>query len=239
MKKGVLILLLVSMVLIAVTACSPAAEAPVEESPAEEAPAAEEQAEDSAEESADTPADDAPAAGGTTFAISEGTVVRFLIDETLAGNDITVIGENTAVSGSVTVDPADAANAQISTIVIDPEQFITDNNNRNGAIRRFILQTDQYTDLTFTPTSISGLPASMAVGDTAEVEISGDLLVRGTTISATFPGTLTYASEDRIEGSFSQEFLWADLGVNVPQPPQVSFVADTIILELDLVAVAE
>ncbi len=244
MKKAVMILLLLSLTLITVTACSPAVEAPAEEAPAAEEPVAEQPeaeapAEDAPGESADTPADDAAPTSDTTFTISEGTVARFLINETLVGNDITVIGENTAVSGRVTVNPADAAAAQISTIEIDPGQFITDNNNRNGAIRRFVLQTNQYTDLAFTPTGISGLPASMAVGDTAEVEISGDLFVHGTTVPATFPGTLTYASADRIEGSFSQEFLWADLGVNIPQPPQVSFIADTLILELDLVAVAE
>ena len=54
---------------------------------------------------------------------------------------------------------------------------------RNGAIRRFILQSDrdenQY--IVFTPAAIEGMPDAVAVGEPFSFQVTGDLTIRDVT----------------------------------------------------------
>jgi polyisoprenoid-binding protein YceI len=103
------------------------------------------------------------------------------------------------------------------------------------------LQTDdpanQYAE--FTSTSISGLPASVTVGETYNVQITGNLTIHGVTQEVTFEGTITPVSDTRIEGTASLTITYGDFGVQILRlPEQVASVEDVTTLEIDLVAVA-
>ena len=186
----------------------------------------------------DTGAEEQAASTGGDFVIVGGeSSVRFLIDEVITGSQKTVVGETQSVEGTITADYANASAATISTITVDAGSFATDSSFRDKSIRNNILQSGQFPTITFTTTSISGLPDSVAVGDTVAVQVTGDLTIHGTTNQVTFDGSVTVVSDTELSGLLSLEITYADFGVQILRmPPDVASVADTVILEIEFVA---
>ena len=91
--------------------------------------------------------------------------------------------------------------------------------------------------MTFTPTEISGLPETGAVGQSYTFQMTGDLTVADVTKPVTFDVTLTPISETRIEGKANAAILHRDFNLSIPDSPAVDTVADEVRLELDFVAV--
>lgn len=188
-------------------------------------------------EPTDTPA--AQAADPVLFEIVPAeSQARFLIEEVLRGSDNTVLGVTDQVAGQIAIDAAEPASSQVGQILVNARTLETDNNFRNRAIKNQILRTDDFEFVTFTPTTLSGLPASIAVGDTFSFQIGGDLAITGVTRQETFDVTVTVVSESRIEGLASTTILWADYGLFIPSSPQVQTVEDVVTLELEFVAEA-
>ena len=216
------------------------AETPAE-TPTEEV-AAEESAETATTEATAAPAEEAAtsAAGPLTFVIDgERSEVRFVIDEVLRGQPTTVTGVNSDVSGEMLVDPSNPAATQIGVLTIGAGTFVTDNNQRNGAIRRFILQSGDHPTITFSATQISGMPDVVAVGDTVNFQVTGDLTIRDVTNPVTFDLTAVVASESELQLSGSTQILREDYSISIPRVPFVASVEEEVILELDLVATAQ
>lgn len=180
-------------------------------------------------------------AGGKTFQLTSGTEARFIIDEVLMGQDKRVVGVTPLVEGQITVDPANPAGAQISPIRIDARGLTTDSDRRNGAIQRFILQSNQdaYRYITFTPTAIEGLPASVAIGEPFQFSVTGDLTIRDLTLAQTFPMTVTANSENELVGSGAATILLADYQLSIPSVPSVAWVDEKVIVELAFVATVQ
>ena len=229
-KRLVVMLALASLILVACGGASSVAGEQIEE-PAEEP----------MEESAEEPMEEAaPAEGAPTFTIVPAeSEARFIIDEVLNDEDVTVVGTTNEVSGEFTVDYADPGSAVYGTISIDAGTLATDRDRRNTAIRDFILQTGQYPAITFAPTSVEGLPASAEIGTTYPVSITGDLTIKDTTQSVTFEGEVTPASADRVEGSVTSTIARADYSLGIPNVPFVASVEEEMILEFDFVATAQ
>lgn len=186
-----------------------------------------------------------PAAGAaTTSASSQQTFeivsaeseARFLIDEVLRGAPVTVVGVTDQVAGQIALDPSDLAATQLGVIQVNARTLATDNDFRNRAIKNAILNTDSYEFVTFTPTSISGLPATVTVGQPFTFQITGDLTIKDTTRSVTFDATVTPVSETELSGTASTSVLYRDFNLAIPDSPSVDTVADTVRLEIDFVA---
>ena len=180
-------------------------------------------------------------AGEVTFRIvPEESETRFLIDEVLLGSPFTVVGATSALEGQVTADPGDPSSAQVY-IAVDVRTLVTDNDRRNGAIQRWILETADTANQTaeFTAASISGVPGALAVGETFDFQITGDFSVKGVTKELTFDGSATLVSEDRLEGTARTETLYTEFTTIPGLPPQVASVEEDMILEVDFVAVAQ
>jgi polyisoprenoid-binding protein YceI len=183
----------------------------------------------------------APAAGAITFQITPGAAeARFLIDEVLMGQDKTVVGVTQQVSGDITVDPADPSGAQIGEIRIDARDLTTDDDRRTNQLRRNILKSgqDQYQYITFRPTSITGMPAAVAVGETFTFQVTGDLTIIDTTLPVTFDMTVTPVTEGSLQGSGVATVRYADFGISIPSVPFVAGVQDDVRLEIDFTAAA-
>jgi polyisoprenoid-binding protein YceI len=213
---------------LAPTAEAPAAEAPAVEAPATEAAPAEQSAA-------------AASAGAITFQITPGAAeARFLIDEVLMGQDKTVVGVTQQVSGDLTVDPANPAAAQIGEIRIDARDLTTDDDRRTNQLRRNILRSgqDQYQYITFRPTSLSGMPAAVTVGETFTFQVTGDLTIIDTTLPVTFDMTVTPVAENTLQGSGAATVRYADFGISIPSVPFVAGVQDDVRLEIDFTAAA-
>jgi polyisoprenoid-binding protein YceI len=177
------------------------------------------------------------ASASTVYAIdSTASEARFVIDEVLRGADYTVVGSTDQVAGEFALDTTDTESAEVSTILINARTLETDDSSRNRALQNFILNTSEYEYISFTPTAISGLPASVTVGESYAAQLTGDLSISGTTREAVFDVNLTPVSDSQLVGTASSTINFADWGLSIPSVPFVASVDEQVRLELDFTA---
>jgi len=185
----------------------------------------------------------APAAADVrTFVIDAAqSEARFFINEMLLGAPTEVMGATNQVTGTIDIDLSAPANTTVSPIIINARELKTDRNLRDRAIRRFILQSadDNYQFITFTPTSITGLPTAVGPGDSFSFEITGDLQIRDRAAPATFAVTLTADSATQITGLAQTTVQRTTFDLQIPSAPGVADVSEDVRLELAFVAQAE
>ncbi len=191
------------------------------------------------QEEAEAESAEMPGMGKTFVIVAEESEARFIIDEELLGQPKTVIGTTNALSGELTVDTENPAASVIGTIQIEAGTFVTDNDRRNGAIRRFILQSSQYQFITFNATELMGLPETIAVGDDVEFEVTGDLIVRDMSHPVLFIVTLQVVSEGELRGTAATIVVRDAFELTIPQVPSVANVGEEFIIEFDFVARAQ
>ena len=128
----------------------------------------------------------------------------------------------------------------ISPLQIDARDLTTDSGMRNGAIRRFILESnkDEYRYITFTPTAIEGLPSAAKAGDAFSLKVTGDLKIRDVVNPATFDVNVAVNSENELSGSAKTTVTRTAYQLNIPNVPSVADVTDEVQLELAFVAQA-
>ena len=213
--------------------------APAEPAATDDVAASDEPAATSAPAASTTEAAGAPAAG-TILAqiVPEESEVRFLIDEVLNGSPKTVVGTTNQVAGEIAVNPSDPTQTRVGVIQVNARTLSTDSGMRNRTIANRILQTGEYEFITFTPTSIVGLPEQGSVGQTYTFQIVGDLTIRDVTKEVTFDVTATPESESRLEGTATTTILYSDYDITIPSVRQVASVDDEVKIELDFVAAA-
>ncbi len=191
------------------------------------------------QEEAATEMEEKPAGSQTFVIVAQESEARFIINEMLLGQPKTVIGTTNALSGELTVDVANPAASAIGPIQIDTGTFVTDNDNRNRAIRRFILQSNQHQFITFNATELTGLPDAVSVGGEIEFEITGDLTVRDITSPVLFIVTMQVVSESELRGTAATIVAREAFELTIPQVPSVANVGEEFIIEFDFVARAE
>jgi polyisoprenoid-binding protein YceI len=176
----------------------------------------------------------------TTYTLSEGSEARFYIEEVLFGSDKTVEGITPDVTGDIQFDLASPSTATVGTITINARTLSTDDNRRNGQIQNRILQSaeDEFQYITFEPISISGLPETVAVGDTFNVQMTGNLTIKGMTLEKTFDVAVTVASEGQLTGLGSTTITHQEYELSIPSVPIVASVEDEVRLEIEFNAVA-
>lgn len=239
----VLLLILIAAACSSSEPASPAANAPAAEAPASQQSSEQQPTEQEADPTPAAAQEEAPeaeAAAAIIFTIDPAqSEARFIIDEELMGSPKTVVGANSGVEGQVTVDPGDPASVVIGPIGIDAASFVTDSGRRNGAINRFILQTSSHPTITFTPTAVQGVPATAAVGDTLNLQVTGDLTIREVTRSETFAVTVEVVSESELRVNGATEILRDNYDLTIPSVPSVANVTNEVQLEFDFVATAQ
>ena len=115
----------------------------------------------------------------TAFVLGEGTVARYMVEEVLASQGFKVAtGETSEVVGRIVFDADGAIVADESSIVIQAGTLKTDNDRRDRYVREQTLQTANYPEIIFRPTSAEGLPSplSEASGE-VEFTLSGNLTI--------------------------------------------------------------
>ncbi len=166
--------------------------------------------------------------------------VQFEIDEIRDAEPRHVIGTTSEVAGQILIDFDNPENSQLGTIVINLRTLSTGSQFRDRAIRGPILGSESSENefAQFNPTSIDGLPESVAIGDIVSVSIAGDLLVSGTTNQVVFEVEIVIESRERIHIIGSAKVLRSDFGLSIPSVPRIASVSDEISLVLDLVALS-
>lgn len=165
----------------------------------------------------------------------------FTIDEVLRGSPNTVVGVTHLVTGEIQVDLADPAQTKVGVITIDASDLTTDANMRNMTMRRFILQSnqEQYKYITFEPTAIEGLPATVQPGDKFSFRVTGNLKIRDIVQPVTFDVNLSADSATQISGLATTTVTRSEFELNIPSVPSVADVSDDVKLELKFVALAQ
>ncbi len=181
----------------------------------------------------------APTDGATLFTIDgSSSKATFTIDEVLFGKPNTVVGATNQVAGQLLINAQDPSKSQLGEIKIDVSTLVTDNDLRNRTLQGRILETDtpanQYA--TFVAKSITGLPASIAVGQQVSFKITGDLMIHQVTKTVTFDAKVTVVSDKQITGTASTTVKYSDFGISIPDVPSVSSVGDSVKLALDFTA---
>lgn len=180
-------------------------------------------------------------AEGVVFNIvPEESLVRFEINEVLRGQPTTVVGRTNQVAGQVLVNFDSPAAAELGIIRINVRTLVTDQEFRNRAIRGEILLSarDEFEFGEFQPTSISGLPDTITMGEPISFQVTGNLVLRGVTNEVTFDVTVTPVSETRLEGSASTVVDRTLYGMEIPDAPGVANVEEEVELYIDFVATA-
>ncbi len=168
--------------------------------------------------------------------VQEESEVRYSLGELLRGEPKTVIGSTNQVAGQLIVNLNELTKTEVGTIRVNARTLFTDNNLRNNAIRNRILFTDEFEFITFTPTEITGLPDSAAVGESVTFQITGELTIKDVTQVETFAVTAVAPTPSRLEGSATTTVLRDDYQLFVPNVAAVANVDEEVVLEIDFVA---
>ncbi|MBX2997991.1 MAG: YceI family protein [Caldilineaceae bacterium] len=175
--------------------------------------------------------------GATTFQIiAEESEARFRLGEVFLGTPKDVVGATRQFSGEITVNPSNPAASSVGIIQIDAASLATDNERRDAAVRRFILQTDEYPTITLAPSALDGMPASVAVGDNFSFHVIGDLQIRNIVHPVTFDVTVNVLSDSELTGSANAVIFRSDYELTIPNVPSVTDVSDEVELSFDFTA---
>lgn len=170
--------------------------------------------------------------------VADESAARFTLSEDLRGQRVEVVGTSNQVAGELAVNPSDLSSAQIGVIQVNARAFATDSGNRDRAIRNFILNTDTYEFITFTPTVIEGLSGAGALNQPFTFTIKGDLTIRDVTRPVTFEAVVRAESADRLSGTATTTVRWSDFNLTIPDVPFVANVDEEVVLTIDFVAAA-
>ncbi len=181
----------------------------------------------------------AEASGATAFVLDEGTIARYKVEETLARTGFTVAtGETTEVSGRIVFDADGGIVADDSSIVMQAGALKTDSDRRDRYVRERTLQTAQFPEIIFRPTSAEGIPLPLTeAGGAAEFTISGDLTIRDQTRPVTWDVSADFGSN--ISGIAVIDITFDEFGMDKPSVAIVVSVEDTIRLELEFMGSIE
>ncbi len=232
---------------------APTLAAPAAATPARPAAASEETAREPApgaaatqaptDELAQAPADDVAAPSASAEAKlyrieAEGSTVSFAVDEVLNGEPFTAVGTTDDVAGDIIIDFSNPAASQLGTIVINARTIATDSGFRDRAISNQILQSsqDDFEFITFVPTALTGLPAAVAVGDSASFQVVGELTIRDITLPTTWEATVTVDGPHTIAIGAQTIVLRSDYQLTIPSVPRVAGVDDDVLLTIEAVA---
>lgn len=174
----------------------------------------------------------------TTYRISqEESKVEFRIDEILREKPFTAVGTSNQIAGDFVIKNTGAPLVTIGTIKVDARTFKTDSENRDTAINRFIVKTETAGNeyITFTPTKINNLPASITKGMPFTFTVEGNMTMSGITKPQTMTITMTQ-TDDKLSGTVDVNLKRSDYNLTIPSVPFVASVSDTFTVKTTFVA---
>jgi polyisoprenoid-binding protein YceI len=157
--------------------------------------------------------------------------VGYRVDETLAGNRAnTAVGRTPDVSGTLTLAGTSITSVEVTANL---QALQSDDDRRDGQLRRQALETDRFPEASFRLTSPIELAAAPVDGRTITAVASGELSLHGIT------RTIQVPIEARLSGDVvtvvgSIDIRFADYGVEQPTSFAVLSIEDHGTMELRL-----
>ena len=175
-----------------------------------------------------------PTAGINATLDSDGSSATYTVTEQLVGINFPNDAEGTTptVSGNLVIAPDGSIPAGSSKLTADLRNLKSDQDQRDGYVRKNVLETDKFPTAEFVPTKIEGLPKMIPFTGQAGVQITGNLTVHGVTKEVTFQGIATFNRNGTIAGRANTTFTFATFGLNKPTIARLMSVDDKITLEL-------
>jgi len=172
----------------------------------------------------------------TRFVVaSVGNEARYRVREQLARVDFPsdAIGKTNQVEGAIVIGADGKIVREGSSFTVDLTSIQSDNQRRDGFIRRNTLKTDSFPKAVFVPTSARGLPATLPATGEMAFELMGDLTIHGVTKPATWQVKAARSASGAVTGSATTNFKFGDYGMTIPKVGMVLSVDDSITLEYD------
>ena len=158
--------------------------------------------------------------------------VGFHLEDTLEEID----ADTKKVSGSIQADPANLVASSV-TLTVDAASLDSGMKMRDDDMRETYLETNKYPAATFKSTGVTG-PASIAVGQSADLKVAGDFTLHGVTRRIVVPVHVTLESPKRAHVTSKFTIRMSDYNVTVPQKLVLS-VANEVDVKFDLFANAK
>lgn len=148
---------------------------------------------------------------GTWTATSESTL-GYRVKEVLGGVDTEGVGRTNAVTGSLVIE---GTTVTATDFTVEVATITSDSSRRDSQFSGPIMDTATHPTATFVLTSPIELGVVPAEGEQITVQATGDLTLRGTTNSVTFPLTAEYTN-GRIGVFGNIPIVFADYGIPNP-----------------------
>lgn len=162
--------------------------------------------------------------------------VSFSIYEELRGQPKDVVGITNQISGQIAVERNNLDATQVGEIRVNARTLLTDVDRRNRAIRNFILNTDQYEFIIFTPTSLTGLSGNAVPGESISFQINGDLTIRDITQPVTFEVSAQLGDNNQLIGTATTVINRGQFNLTIPNVPGVANVGEEVTLTINFSA---
>ena len=162
-----------------------------------------------------------------------GNAVRYRVREQLVGHDLPndAVGETAKLTGAISIDSSAKVIRDASKFTVDAGSFVSDKDRRDGFVRGRLLEADAYPTIVFVPTAVRGVSLPLPKSGTRDIEMTGDLTVRGVTRPTTWKGTAEF-KDGGVTGAVATAFTFDDMKIEQPRVPVLLSVADTIKLEI-------
>jgi polyisoprenoid-binding protein YceI len=167
-----------------------------------------------------------------TIAKGGNNVAQFHAEDTYDSFD----GKTSDVSGTIVADPASPSGANVQ-ININVDSLDTGVSLRNKEMRERYLETSKFGSATFKSVSVSG-PASIALNQPADINVTGDLTLHGVTKRMTIPVRVVLIADGRVHATTDFKVHLPEYGISVPHNVLVT-VNDEVPVHLDVWAAAK
>lgn len=131
--------------------------------------------------------------------------LTYAVDEQLVGQTSgTATGVTNGIAGDLAVNGEDLAASRVGDIVVNIEQFHSDNNLRDSRLRQDYLQSHRYPLATFSTQTLDGLAGTMTYGKTYHFTMAGLVAIKDTTATVEWDVTATL-KEGRLKATATTE----------------------------------
>jgi polyisoprenoid-binding protein YceI len=172
--------------------------------------------------------------------VQETSKAEFSLNEVLSGVPTLVLGTTNQIAGDIILDPKAPANIQIGEIKVNARTLKTDNDQRNGAIGRLILKSEDPANefIVFKTAQVTGMPQEIQTDKEFTFKIMGDLTIRGVTKPVTFDATGTLKNDGTLTGTAKTSLTYGDFGLSVPNLSFLANVDKTVNITISVTAKA-
>jgi polyisoprenoid-binding protein YceI len=144
------------------------------------------------------------------------------------------VGSTSAITGTIVGKTDGTIISSESKFVVDLSTLQSDQSMRDNFLRQNVLQTNQYPNATFVPTSATGLPATLPPAGKVSFKLTGNLTIRNVTKQVTWDATCQAQSSTAGTCSATTSFTFEDVGLQIPHVFTVLSIVDKITLEVNL-----